>query len=194
MTGTGASAGVNGTCTVPAGGLSYSCTTAQFFGTWTGNLVFTSAGALITSGEAFCPTGASATKTYSVSGVTGNYTQNVTIGCDVGVTATWTGTVSQVGNGGNNGKTISAVTMTGTGSSSGTDGTCTVAGNGLSYSCTTAAFGTSWSGTLNFTSAGGAICPYVPAAVTTKTYSFGNQSAGNKTQNLIIGRANGNGC
>lgn len=77
LTGTGASAGINGTCVLGTGGLSYTCTTAQFTGTWSGNLTFVSAGGAI------CPVPIVTTRTYvQTNKSSGNYTQNLRIGRD----------------------------------------------------------------------------------------------------------------
>ncbi len=190
MTGTDSSgATVNGTCGIAGDRLSYTCTITPLFGTWTGNMNFTS-GAKITDGGAMCQVSATTTKIYPVGPVgAGPYTQNLTIGCDPGVTATWTGTVTQGASNPKTVKKISEVTLIGT---DGVSGTCLpIPNNGLSYSCTTPQFLGIWSGQLKITSAGGAICE-TPVG-TTATYDATGGS-GPHTRNLKIGKADGSEC
>jgi hypothetical protein len=118
--------------------------------------------------------------------------------CAEGALGKWTGTVTQVGTGSDAPKIISNAFLTGTGSSDGIDGTCAIASDGKSYTCTSSPFTGTWTGDISFKSAGGAICPYVSTAVTTKTYALTNQvnetTGNNPPINLVIGRDNGNGC
>lgn len=134
----------------------------------------------------------------NLTNVTANDSTSNDFACSAGGPGVWTGAVTQLSNGNANVKKISIVTLTGTAASAGINGTCpafTTDPDGKQrYTCTISQIASTWSGTLNFTSAGGAICPYVSAAATTKTYTQTNKTAGTYTQDLRIGKADGSGC
>lgn len=114
-------------------------------------------------------------------------------GCTPGQAAVFTGSVTQAGTGQHTNKIISQIVITGTGTSAGINGTCSIAIGGLSYLCVSDQFSGTWSGNLTFTAGGtSTICPN-PAA-SPKTFSFSSKAPGSYVQNLTIVANNGNGC
>ena len=112
--------------------------------------------------------------------VTSNSTGNDFTNCFTGRYAVISGTVTTSGS-----RKLSTATM-------GSDGTCTVAVNGLSYECRSTVYvGTTRTFTITFTPSGGVMCKTV--APHSGVYTFTDQLYGNITQNLKIA-ANTNGC